>query len=118
MIIAAAGSRCTAPCDSGAYLPENITEIVSGGAKGVDSVAREYALSRNIKLTEFLPEYEKNGKAAPIKRNERMAGYADEVFVFWDGKSRGTKSVKDLFEKAGKRVTVICCPLPPENSSL
>ncbi len=35
------------------YLPKHITEIVSGGAKGVDSCAKEFAIANNIKLTEF-----------------------------------------------------------------
>ena len=42
------------------YLPNGVTEIVSGGAKGIDTCAREYAVSNGIKLTEFLPEYEKD----------------------------------------------------------
>ena len=47
----------------------DITEIVSGGAKGVDSLAREYAERKGIKLTEFIPEYKSYGRAAPIVRN-------------------------------------------------
>lgn len=39
----------------GKYLPDDITEIISGGTKGVDTSAREYALQNNIKLTEILP---------------------------------------------------------------
>ena len=49
------------------YLPENTTEIVSGGAKGIDNCAREYAIINNIKLTEFLPEYQKYGRVAPYR---------------------------------------------------
>mgnify|MGYP002230952282 CR=1 FL=1 len=35
------------------YLPEDVTEIVSGGAKGIDTCARKYAIEHHIKLTEF-----------------------------------------------------------------
>lgn len=54
MKVAVIGSRGLSVTDLGRYLPENTTEIVSGGARGVDTSAREYALSHGIKLTEFL----------------------------------------------------------------
>ena len=84
------------------YITEDIDEIVSGGAKGIDICAAEYAKANRIKLTEFLPEYSRYGRAAPIKRNESIAEYADEALVFWDGKSKGTKYTIDFFEKNGK----------------
>ena len=89
------------------YIPENADEIVSGGAKGIDWLAREYAMHNGIKLTEFLPEYQLYGKAAPIKRNEQIANYADECIAFWDGKSKGTESTVKFFERLGKKITVI-----------
>ena len=69
MKVAVIGSRGLSVTDLGRYLPENTTEIVSGGARGVDTSAREYALSHGIKLTEFLPEYTRFGRSAPLKRN-------------------------------------------------
>lgn len=107
MKIAIIGSRNIFVDNLGQYLPENTTEIVSGGAKGVDSCAKEYAESNKIKLKEFLPEYEKFGKGAPLKRNIQIIEYADEVLAFWDGKSRGTKFVIDTCKKIGKKITVI-----------
>ena len=107
MKIAIIGSRNIFIDDLGKYLPENVTEIVSGGAKGVDACARKYATHNKIMLTEFLPEYSKYGKAAPLKRNIQIIEYADEVLAFWDGKSKGTKHVSDSCEKLGKKVTVI-----------
>lgn len=107
MKIAIIGSRNIFIDDLGKYLPENVTEIVSGGAKGVDKCARKYAENHNIKITEFLPEYSKYGKAAPLKRNIQIIEYADEVLAFWNGKSKGTKHVIDSCEKLGKKVTVI-----------
>ena len=95
MKTAVIGSRNIEPENLGKYLPTGTSEIVSGGAKGVDTVAREYALAHNIKLTEFLPEYSRYKKAAPLKRNIQIAEYADMVLAFWDGKSRGTKFVID-----------------------
>ena len=68
MKVAVIGSRGLSVTDLGRYLPKNTTEIVSGGAKGVDTSAREYALSHGIKLTDFLPEYTKYGRSAPLNR--------------------------------------------------
>ena len=81
-------------------------EIVSGGARGVDTSAREYALANGIKLTEFLPEYEKYGRSAPLKRNITIIKNADLVLAFWDGRSHGTKFVIDNCKKLGIPVKV------------
>lgn len=89
------------------YLPEGVTEIVSGGAKGVDACAREYALAHGLKLTEHLPEYEKYGRAAPLKRNITILESADVVLAFWDGTSRGTKHVIDNCKARGIPVRVV-----------
>ena len=107
MKIALIGSRNLIVKDLGRYLPENVTEIVSGGARGIDTCAREYAKSHGIKLTEFLPEYEKYGRSAPLKRNLKIIDYADLIIAFWDGQSRGTKFVIDNCKKRNKKVTVI-----------
>ena len=106
MKVAVIGSRGLSVSDLGRYLPENTTEIVSGGAKGVDTSAREYALAHGIKLTEFLPEYTRFGRGAPLKRNITIIEYSDIVLAFWDGKSRGTKFVIDNCRKLGVEVRV------------
>lgn len=90
MKVAVIGSRELWIDDLGKYLPEDTTEIVSGGARGVDTCAKNYAVRNNIILTEFLPEYDKYGKIAPLLRNNEIIEYADMVLAFWDGKSRGT----------------------------
>jgi len=95
MKVAVIGSRGLKVNDLKKYLPSETTEIVSGGAKGVDMTARNYSLTNNIELTEFLPEYEKYGRSAPLKRNIDIISYAELVLAFWDGKSRGTKFVID-----------------------
>lgn len=99
MKVAVVGSRNLYVNDLGKYLPENVTEIISGGAKGVDTSAREYAILNRIKLTEFLPEYSKYGRGAPLKRNITIIENADLVLAFWDGSSRGTKYVIDKCRK-------------------
>jgi len=99
MKVAVVGSRGLSVTDLGKYLPEGTTEIVSGGARGVDTSAREYAISHGLKLTEFLPEYDKFGRGAPLKRNITIIEYADLVLAFWDGQSHGTKFVIDNCKK-------------------
>ena len=86
MKIAIIGSRNINIEDLTEYLPENVTEIVSGGAKGVDTCARNYAEKNKIPLKEFLPDYKIYGRGAPLKRNIEIIEYADMVIAFWDGK--------------------------------
>ena len=106
MKVAVIGSRNLTVEDLGEYLPKGTTEIVSGGAKGIDACAREYALANGIKLTEFLPDYARYKRGAPLKRNEQIIAYADCILAFWNGSSKGTKFVIDRAEKLGKEVAV------------
>ena len=107
MKVAVIGSRSLTIPNLGDYLPQDTTEIISGGAKGVDTCAKEYAFSHDIKIREYLPEYEKYGRAAPLKRNITIIQNADLVLAFWDGKSKGTKFVIDSCEKLGAEVRVV-----------
>lgn len=106
MKVGIVGSRNLLVADLENYLPGNTTEIVSGGAKGVDKCAKEYAKINNIKLTEFLPKYEKYGRAAPLKRNLQIIDYADMLIAFWNGKSKGTKHVIDSCKKKNKPIKI------------
>lgn len=107
MKVAILGSRNLFVEKIGEYLPKNTTEIVSGGAKGVDTLAKLYAVEKNMKYTEFLPKYDLYGKAAPLKRNDEILDYSDLVIVYWDGSSRGTKYSIDKCIKNGKSIIVI-----------
>lgn len=107
MKVAIIGSRNINITNLEEYIPEDVSEIVSGGAKGVDSNAREYAIKNNIPLTEFLPDYRKFGKGAPLKRNLQIIEYADIVIAFWNGKSHGTKHVIDNCQTANIPVKII-----------
>lgn len=106
MKTAVIGSRSLIIEDMGKYIPENTTELLSGGARGVDTCVRIYAKERGIKLTEILPEYEKYGRAAPIKRNIEIIEKADTVVAFWDGKSKGTEFVINYCKKHNKTVKI------------
>ncbi|MBQ8133857.1 MAG: DUF2493 domain-containing protein [Clostridia bacterium] len=106
MKVAIIGSRSLYINNLNQYLPKEITEIVSGGAKGIDTSAKNYAEKNNIKLKEFLPNYKQYGKSAPLKRNIEIIQYADLVIAFWDGKSKGTKFVIDNCQKMNVPVNI------------
>lgn len=107
MKLAIIGSRNLEISDLGKYIPKGVGEIVSGGAKGIDTCARAFAMENGISLTEFLPDYKSYGRAAPLKRNLEIIDYADEILAFWDGKSKGTEFVINKAKKQNKKVTVI-----------
>ena len=105
--LAIIGSRSLHIADLKPYIPPQVTEIVSGGAKGIDRCARAYAQENNVTLTEFLPDYARYRRAAPLRRNEEIVAYADEVLAFWDGHSSGTQHVIRQCRMLGKPITVI-----------
>jgi len=69
----------------------NITEVVSGGARGVDSYGEAWAKARGIAIKRFPADWSTHGKKAGFLRNVQMAEYADVLVAVWDGKSRGTR---------------------------
>ena len=107
MKVAIIGSRGAIVENIGDYLPKECDEIVSGGAKGIDTCAEEYAVANGIKFTVFLPDYARFGRGAPLKRNKQIAEYADEALAFWDGKSKGTAHTINEFRSRSKNVRVV-----------
>lgn len=72
-----------------------ITEIVSGGCgNSPDMSAIGYARLHNIPYKIFKPDWDANGLAAGPMRNREMAEYGDALLLIWDGKSKGSKSMK------------------------
>ena len=82
-------------------------EIVTGGCpSGADAIAARYARARRLPLRVFPARWAKYGRAAGPIRNEEMALYADGVVVYWDGVSRGSKSMVNSAAALGVRVVV------------
>ena len=106
MKVAVIGSRNLTVNNLEKYLPEGVTEIVSGGARGIDSCAKKYAIANGIPLKEFFPNYAEFGRRAPLLRNLEIIDYADIVLAFWDGQSHGTKFVIDKCRAKGKPINV------------
>lgn len=80
--------------------------VVSGGARGVDSIAETTAEQIGVGVISFRPDWETYGKKAGIIRNKWIIDEADRVVAFWDGKSKGTKHSIDLAIQSGKPLIV------------
>lgn len=79
-------------------------EIVSGGARGVDSLAERYASENDYSMKVFPANWDKHGKSAGYIRNDEMFQYISKtnrcgVVAFWDGESKGTQHSIHLAEK-------------------
>jgi hypothetical protein len=88
-------------------LGEVTIEIVSGGAKGVDALGERFAKEQNLELVVFPADWKSYGRAAGPKRNAEMAKYASHLLSFWDGSSKGTKSMITLARKNNLEVKVV-----------
>lgn len=99
--LAIVGSRSCPLIDIASHIPFVPDMIVSGGARGADTLAREYAIKNNIPLIEYLPEYDRYGRRAPIMRNIQIVDNCDYLLAFWNGSSRGTKFTIDYAVRRG-----------------
>jgi hypothetical protein len=86
---------------------QEITKVVSGGARGADTLAERYANENNIPLEVFEADWKNLGKRAGFTRNNTIVVNCDMVVAFWDGKSRGTKHTIDLANGYHKKLMVI-----------
>lgn len=84
------------------------TVLISGGARGVDTWAEQWAKRRGIPIEQYLPDYDSYpGRVAPIVRNRQMAEVCDQAIIFWDGASSGTMNMMSNLCQKGKEFTVI-----------
>lgn len=84
----------------------DITELVSGGAKGVDQIGIDIAKRYNIPVKLFIPEWGKYGKSAGPLRNRAMAQYAQGLIAIWNRQSRGTKDMIDQARLYGLQIYI------------
>lgn len=68
---------------------EGVT-IVSGGARGADTIGEMFALKHKLEIERYIPDWDKYGKAAGFRRNKQMAENSNATILFWDGESKGT----------------------------
>ena len=86
--------------------PWEITEVVSGTARGVDMMGERWAKKNGIPVTRMPADWQTFGRSAGPKRNERMAVYADAVVLIWNGISRGTGNMLEHASAYG--LTIHC----------
>ena len=85
----------------------DITGIISGGAKGADSLAEQWAREKGIETVVYKPDWAKYGRGAGVVRNRLIIEDCDYCIAFWDGESKGTKSSIDHCKKLNKRLLVV-----------
>lgn len=95
MIVAVIGSRDFSDCKLlektlGSF--PDISKIVSGGAKGADAMAQQYANQHQIPLVIYKPDWKQFGRGAGIVRNRQIIEASEMVIAFWNGTSKGTLS--------------------------
>ena len=81
--------------------------IVSGGAKGADSLGEKWAEENNIKTCIYKPDWDTHGKSAGFIRNKDIVNESDIVIAFWDSLSRGTEHSIKLTREMGKEVRIV-----------
>lgn len=84
-----------------------IDEVIYGGAPGTDYLGLLWARKHKVKVKTFLAEWSVYGGAAGPLRNKQMAEYGDYLLAFWNGKSKGTKSMINEMKKKGKHGEVV-----------
>lgn len=82
----------------------HISEVVSGGAPGVDLRGEIWAEENGLPVKYFLADWSKHGRAAGPIRNRQMAEYADALILVWDGKSRGSADMLRWAKQYGLKV--------------
>lgn len=83
-----------------------ITEVVSGFARGVDLLGELWATRNFITFKRFPADWDRFGKSAGYKRNVEMSEYAEALIAIWDQKSPGTKSMIEIATKRGLKVYI------------
>ena len=77
--------------------------IISGGARGADTLAERYARMHGIKFIPFRPDWKKYGrKRAGLLRNHDIVGAATHVLAFPSPNGSGTQHSMSLAKKQKK----------------
>ena len=87
--------------------PFEITEVVSGTARGPDTLGENWAMAHNLPVKRIPAQWDTHGKKAGPIRNSTMAEYADALVAVWDGESRGTKNMIKEAQSKGLPVHLV-----------
>ncbi|GGG35687.1 hypothetical protein GCM10011378_09930 [Hymenobacter glacieicola] len=91
---------------------QQLGQVVSGGAAGVDALAATWCRAHGVPLVELRPDYAAHGTGAPHVRNAEIVHRAGLVLVCWDGVSRGTLSAARAAARLGRRCEWLAAPPP------
>lgn len=84
----------------------DVSEVVSGSARGVDRLGESWANFNKTPIKRFPADWDRHGKGAGYIRNAEMAEYGEALVALWDGRSKGTKHMIDTALKKGLPVSV------------
>jgi len=87
--------------------PWQITEVICGCAKGVDTLGEDWAKSKGIPVRRFPADWS-IGKSAGVIRNSNMVNYGEASLIVWDGVSRGTFDTINKSWKKGYKSIHVC----------
>jgi predicted Rossmann fold nucleotide-binding protein DprA/Smf involved in DNA uptake len=87
-----------------------ISMIVSGGAKGIDTLADEYALSTGIDFVRYPPNPKEPSPQRFHNRNLKIVRHCEQLMAFPNSKSRGTYHSINLARELGKPVKIVHLP--------
>lgn len=91
-----------------------IEEVVSGKARGPDTMGERWANQNNVPIKEFPADWNTHKKAAGPIRNAQMGKYADAAIILWDGKSSGTRHMIEVMRRLNKPVHIEMVAVPVE----
>ena len=76
-------------------------EIISGCAKGPDTLGIRWALEHGVPVRKFPAKWKIWGKSAGFVRNEEMANEGTHLLALWDGESSGTRHMIECARRKG-----------------
>ena len=82
----------------------NISEVICGMARGVDSQGLRYAITNGIPYRKFPADWNRYGRSAGHRRNKQMADNADALILVWDGVSHGSANMLEIANSKGLKV--------------
>ena len=84
----------------------DVTTVISGCAKGADTIGMNWAANHGLKVEMFPAKWEQYGTSAGFIRNAEMAEAGDVLVAFWNGRSTGTAHMIQTMKRLGKPIYV------------
>jgi hypothetical protein len=83
------------------------TVIVSGGARGADTLGEQYAADRGLGMMREPADWDRYGRAAGMIRNQHMSFLSSHLVAFWNGASPGTRAMIEIARSDRLQVRVV-----------